>query len=75
MVLQPRWTFRARKRHGTPWSPRAGETSERGSGMMKLIVADLLCLDHYVSREFSYIIRDLIENHGWSAIGIRGVVG
>jgi hypothetical protein len=32
---------------------------------MKLIVAPLRELDHYVSREFAYIIRELIETYGW----------
>ncbi|MEY2481910.1 MAG: hypothetical protein QOK24_438 [Verrucomicrobiota bacterium] len=32
---------------------------------MRLIVAELGAYSHFVSREFSYIIRELIEAHGW----------
>jgi len=32
---------------------------------MRLIVAQLGCLDHYVSREFAIIIRELIDTYGW----------
>jgi Glycosyl transferases group 1 len=32
---------------------------------MRLIVADLEAYSHFVSREFSYIIRELIEAYGW----------
>jgi hypothetical protein len=35
---------------------------------MKLIVAQLAALDRYVSREFSYIIRELISRYGWRQI-------
>jgi hypothetical protein len=35
---------------------------------MKLIISPLACLDHYVSREFSFIIRDLIDTHGWKSM-------
>ncbi|MEN3370995.1 MAG: hypothetical protein V7609_3138 [Verrucomicrobiota bacterium] len=32
---------------------------------MRLIVAELGAYSHFVSREFSYIIRELIEAYGW----------
>jgi Glycosyl transferases group 1 len=32
---------------------------------MRLIVSELKALDHYVSREFSFIIHELIDNHAW----------
>lgn len=32
---------------------------------MRLIVADLGAYSHYVSREFAYIMRELIAAHGW----------
>ena len=32
---------------------------------MRLIVADLGAYSHFVSREFSYIMRELIAAHGW----------
>jgi hypothetical protein len=32
---------------------------------MRLIVADLGAYSHFVSREFSYIMRELIAVHGW----------
>ncbi len=32
---------------------------------MRLIVAELGAFSHFVSREFSYIIRELIEAYGW----------
>ena len=32
---------------------------------MRLIVADLGAYSHYVSREFAYIMRELIAIHGW----------
>jgi hypothetical protein len=36
--------------------------------MMRLIVAQLRCLDRYVSREFAIIIRELIDTYGWKHI-------
>jgi hypothetical protein len=36
--------------------------------MMELIISDLACLDHYVSREFSFIIHELIDTHGWKSM-------
>lgn len=38
---------------------------------MKLLVSNLEDLTTYVSREFSYIMRDLISIHGWRHIEIR----
>jgi hypothetical protein len=35
---------------------------------MKLIVANLPALQRYVSREFYFIIRELIERYGWTQI-------
>jgi hypothetical protein len=35
---------------------------------MCLIVAELGAYSHFVSREFSYIIRELIEAYGWTHI-------
>jgi hypothetical protein len=32
---------------------------------MKLVIAGLRALDGYVSREFSFIIRELIDQYGW----------
>jgi hypothetical protein len=36
--------------------------------MMKLIISPLAALDHYVSREFAFTIRELIETHGWRSL-------
>jgi hypothetical protein len=35
---------------------------------MKLIVSPLRVLDHYISREFAYVIRELIEAYGWNHV-------
>jgi hypothetical protein len=35
---------------------------------MRVIVAQFEALDHYVSREFSHVIRQLIDTHGWKQI-------
>lgn len=35
---------------------------------MKLIIADLPALKKYVSREFHFIIRELIDSYGWKQI-------
>jgi hypothetical protein len=35
---------------------------------MKLIISELIARSSYVSREFAYIIRDLIGNYGWRHI-------
>src|SRR5262245_34272140 len=32
---------------------------------MKLLVAELWAFQHYVSREFSYIMRELVSTYGW----------
>lgn len=32
---------------------------------MKLVIAPFRALDHYVSREFAHILRDLVEVFGW----------
>ena len=32
---------------------------------MKVIISPLQALDHYVSREFSFIIRELLQTFGW----------
>jgi hypothetical protein len=45
-----------------------GERAEGRTAMMKLIVSQLACLDRYVSREFSFIIRELIDTHGWNSM-------
>jgi hypothetical protein len=38
---------------------------------MKLIVGELRCREHYVSREFSLIIRELIGRYGWKSMELR----
>ena len=38
---------------------------------MKVIISPLRALDHYVSREFSFIIRDLIQSYGWNHIEVN----
>ena len=35
---------------------------------MNLIISELIARSSYVSREFAYIVRDLIENYGWRHI-------
>jgi hypothetical protein len=42
---------------------------------MKLIVAQLQCLDHYVSREFSFIIRELMDRFGWKQVELDDIWG
>ena len=38
---------------------------------MKLVVAHLRALDAYVSREFSAIIRELVDAHRWQHVEFR----
>src|SRR5262249_8848485 len=42
---------------------------------MRLIVAQLRCLDRYVSREFSFIIRELIDRYGWKQVELEDIWG
>jgi Glycosyl transferases group 1 len=35
---------------------------------MRLLVAELRAFSHYVSREFAWIMRELIEIHGWTHV-------
>ena len=42
---------------------------------MKVIISPLCALDHYVSREFSFIIRDLIQLFGWKHIEVTKLHG
>ncbi len=37
---------------------------------MKVVISPLRAFDHYVSREFSFIIRELIQSHGWKHIDV-----
>ncbi len=42
---------------------------------MKLVLAELRLLDHYVSREFAIIIRELIDRYGWKQMEIDDLWG
>jgi hypothetical protein len=42
---------------------------------MKVIISPLHELDHYVSREFAYIIRDLIDTYGWKNVVVAMLHG
>ena len=53
---------------GRPGPRGRGDCADRRTVMMKLIISGLASLDHYVSREFSYIIRELIATHGWKSM-------
>ena len=38
---------------------------------MKAVISPLCAFDHYVSREFAYIIRNLIHEYGWKHIEVE----
>jgi hypothetical protein len=56
-------------------SPISEDYHRREASNLKLVISELNALSRYVSREFHFIIKALIENYGWRLVDMARLSG